>query len=155
MSFWKKILIAIGVVGASTTAAPANDLASKAAAAAKQAVDTAKKVDGTVLDYSPSSLKQIDRIVLGLRRDGQKPEEIPGILFILGAYVGEVVVRNTSDTSWVEPPKEVQEAGLTVLGIKTKDGTFWNPIGKVHKLLMNGEEDSVAFFYEVVREKSR
>ena len=155
MGLWKRLLVVLGIASASTAPTAASDLAAKAAYAAQQAVVTAKNVDGTILDYSPASLKQIDRIVLGLRREGQKPEQLPGILFILGAYVGEVMVRNVKGASWTDPPKELREAGLTVMGVTTSDGTFWNPVGKVHKLLMNGEEDSVAYFFDVVSTKGR
>jgi hypothetical protein len=155
MQFLKKLLVAVGIAGVSTSAMSGNDIASKASMAAQQAVETAKKVDGTVLDYSPNSLKSIDKIVLNLRRDGLKPEEIPGILFILGAYVGEVIVRHIPGAQWSEPPKEAQAGGLTVIGVTTKDGIFWNPVGKVHKLLMNGEVDSVSFFFEAVSAKHR
>ena len=62
MQFLKKLLVAVGIAAVSTSAMSGNDIASKAAMAAQQAVETAKKVDGTVLDYSPNSLKSIDKI---------------------------------------------------------------------------------------------
>ena len=153
MSFWKKLLATVGIASLAASVTAADKVAEQAAFAANQAVETAKKVDGTILDYSPNSLQSIDKIVLGLRRDGTKPEEVKGILFILGAYVGEVIVRNIKGSQWSLPPKEVQAAGLTAMGINTKAGLFWNPIGKVHKLLINGEEDSVVHFYNVVKFK--
>lgn len=155
MSFWKKLLATVGIASLTVSASAASKLAEQAAFAANRAVETAKKVDGAVLDYSPNSLKDIDKIVLDIRRSGTNPEEVKGTLFILGAYVGEVIVRNNKGSEWSQPPKEVQAAGLTAMGISTKDGVFWNPIGKVHKLLINGEEDSVVHFYNVIKDKNR
>ncbi|MCW8943708.1 MAG: hypothetical protein OQL27_02980 [Sedimenticola sp.] len=154
MGFWKKLLVTVGIASLSASAPAAIKLAEQAAFAANQAVETAKKVDGTVLDYSPNSLKDIDKIVLGIRRGGTSPDEVKGILFILGAYVGEVIIRNIEGSQWSQP-KEVQAAGLTAMGVSTNDGIFWNPIGKVHKLLINGEEDSVVHFYNVIKDKNR
>ena len=154
MSFWKKVLAALGIAAATSGASAADQLQTQAASAAEQAVAIAKKVDGTNLDYSVQSLKSVDRIVLGMRKDETKPEQVQGILFILGAYVGEVIVRNTKGAQWTNPPMEIVAAGMDVMGVTTRTGVFINPIGKVHKLLLNGEEDSVIGLYELSREKS-
>jgi hypothetical protein len=154
MSFWKKLLAALGIAAATSGASAADQLQTQATSAAEQAVAIAKKVDGTNLDYSAESLKSVDRIVLGMRKDGTKPEQVQGTLFILGAYVGEVIVRNTKGARWTNPPKEIVAAGMDVMGVTTRAGVFLNPIGKVHKLLLNGEEDSVIGLYELSREKS-
>jgi hypothetical protein len=156
MSFWKKLLAAIGIasLGQSQPTELKNELAEKAAFAANQAVETAKNIDGTVLDYSPNSLKDIDEIVLGLRQAGTNPEDMPGTLFILGSYVGEVIVRNIEGSQWTQPPEEAQALSQTTMGVSTKDGVFWNPIGKVHKLLAHGEDDSVVHFFNVISEQN-
>ena len=154
MSFWKKLLAAIGIAAATSGANAADQLQAQATSAAEQAVAIAKQVDGTILDYSPESLTSVDRIVLGMRKDGTKPEQVQGILFILGAYVGEVIVRNATGARWTQPPKEIVAAGMDVMGVTTTTGVFLNPIGKVHKLLMNGQEDSVLGLYELSKEKS-
>ena len=154
MSLWGKLLALLGVAAASSGAVASDHLQTQASSAAQQAVEIAKKVDGTVLDYSPDSLTHIDRIVLGIRKDGTDPSQVQGILFILGAYTGEVIVRNIDGAKWTDPPNEIVAAGMDVMGVTTRKGVFINPIGKIHKLLINGEEDSVLALYQLARDKS-
>ena len=154
MPFWKKILSILGLATLTSAVNASDQLHIQAKSAAEQTVQIAKQVDGTILDYTPESLKAIDKIVLGMRKDGTNTNEVEGILFILGAYVGEVIVCNISGSSWTKPPQEIVAAGMNVIGVTTKKGVFINPVGKVHKLLMNGEEDSVIGLYELAKEKS-
>ena len=37
-----------------------------------------------------------------------------------------------------------------VMGVTLSDGSFMNPIGKTFKLLNNGSEDSVLYFYQAI-----
>jgi hypothetical protein len=128
----------------------ANDPTSLAA----EAVKVVLSLNGTVLDYTPESLNHVDSIVLHFRNNGTKEEKARTLLYVLGCYVGEVIVRGTN-SRWTEPPKEIQAAGLTAMGVTSKKGIFWNPIGKVYKLFQNGIEDSVRHFYDVIEFKER
>ena len=111
-------------------------------------VKDAEKVD---LDFSPASLEKIDDIVLRMR-DENTPVAgaVVQVLLVLGCYVGEVLVRNTGGL-WVDPGPDEQRLGVTFPGVRMRNGAFFNPIGKVFRLMENGSQDSVAFFYAVVK----
>lgn len=120
-----------------------------AAALADRAVKTIRDVEGIALDYSPSSLKHIDRIVLGFHAEGLRFNEVGETAFVFGCYVGEVIVRNLG-ARWEMPDEEGRKLGFGMMGVRLRDGTFLNPIGKALKLLQNGSEDSVEYFYHAL-----
>lgn len=122
---------------------------SNAAALAATAVDAIRGVDGIALDYSPDSLAHIDRIVLGFRAEGLGFDQIGETLFTFGCYVGEVIVRSLG-ARWDLPNADEQRAGLSLMGVRLVSGAFLNPIGKAVKLLRNGHEDSVAYFFQAL-----
>jgi hypothetical protein len=120
----------------------------KAKSLAEVAVRVVAKIDGQHLDYSPDSLKTIDQLVLGFRKEGDTTETVNKTLIVLGCYVGEVMVRNLG-YKWDNPNEREMSEGFNMTGIRSSNGSFSNPIGKVFKLMQNGKEDSVVPFYEV------
>lgn len=124
-----------------------------AAALSGKAVDAVRNVDGISLDYTPESLAKVDEVILRFRKDGQTMAEVGSTIFALGCYVGEVFVRNDG-ARWVMPDAEAQRVGFTMMGLRTSDGKFLNPIGKAMKLLKNGQEDSVMYFYSAFHSPS-
>lgn len=143
-------LVALIVVAVS---AQANELAldlmpDKAKPLAEVAVNAVSQMNGLKLDYSPASLKIIDQLVLGFRKEGNSTQSMNKTLIIFGCYVGEVMVRNLG-SKWDNPDKKERSLGFDVTGIRGKNGGFSNPIGKVFKLMQNGAEDSVEHFYSV------
>jgi len=122
-----------------------------ASAYAQLAVEAVREIDGAVLDYEPESLKDIDRLVLSFRSKGYTFEQSQKTLFTFGCYVGEVAVRHLG-AKWVLPNEKTSAALGSNMMIQTKNGLVSNPIGKVGKLFENGEEDSVVFFYQVLKE---
>ena len=48
------------------------------------------------------------------------------------------------------PDEKGRKLGFGMMGVRLKDGTFLNPIGKALKLLQNGNEDSVEYFYHAL-----
>lgn len=115
---------------------------------AEVAVAMVQQFDGYRLDYSPESLKVVDRIVLQLHTEGDSPQSVQRTILAFGCYVGEVMVRNLG-YKWDQPTEKEQSVGFTMVGVRDKKGGFSNPIGKVYKRVQNGNEDSVVFFYEV------
>jgi hypothetical protein len=128
---------------ASTSPTPEN-----ARVLALRAVETVHEVDGALLDYSPESLKDIDRIVLGFRSRNLTFSDVGETLFLFDCYVGEVLVKPLG-AKWVMPDEKLAKLGFKMIGVQTPQGAFLNPIGEVIKLLENGSEDSVAYFYAV------
>jgi hypothetical protein len=117
-----------------------------AAALANKAVEAALGVDGIVLDYTPESLRKVDEIVLGFHRDKLTMANVGETVFVMGCYIGEVFVR-IDGAQWIMPGEAERRVGFEMMGIRTRSGKFLNPLGKVMKLLENGEEDSVMYFY--------
>ncbi|MFZ6745952.1 hypothetical protein ACO0LC_22225 [Undibacterium sp. JH2W] len=101
---------------------------------------------GKNLDYSPESLQIVDEYVLNLKKNGANPQGINKTLIALGCYVGQVMVQNLG-SRWDNPTPTEMKLGFDATGIRAKNGAFSQPIGKVFKLLRNGEEDSVVAFY--------
>lgn len=129
---------------------PTPEVASEIAA---YAVKLVREIEGVVLDYSPKSLAHIDKTVLSFRDSGKTVRDVNGTLVVFGCYVGEVLVRNLG-ARWEMPGSQERKLGFDIVGIRTPSGVFWNPIGKVFKLLLNGEEDSVQYLYSVVKAKT-
>jgi hypothetical protein len=128
---------------------PSAPIPENAAFLAEWAVRTVRKVDGAELDYSPASLKHIDRIVLGFRERGKTFNDMGETVFLFGCYVGEVIVRN-KHAKWVMPEDKLVRMGFRFMGVQTSSGAFWDPIGKTIKLLANGNVDSVEYFYTTI-----
>lgn len=108
-------------------------------------VETTKRIEGVALDYTPESLKEVDRILLRFHEDGMRVRYIADPLFCLGCYVGEVMCRRLG-ARWVEPPNEMMGMfPVTLIG-----ESYSTPITKVYKHVMNGSEDSVYIFYRMM-----
>lgn len=132
-----------------------NGVQQVAEAYAADAISFAKGVFNIELDWSDESIETIEEILDVLHQDARKnspaEDRIMGFAKALGSYVGEVFRRNHG-ASW----------GLVHLGDDTFPGLqaektlglFW-PWGKARNRIVNGEEDSVLLYYNVlVREHS-
>ncbi|MEU1346268.1 hypothetical protein [Streptomyces sp. NPDC005795] len=98
------------------------------------------------LDYSVASLRVVDRITDGLRRAGPEQRIVARELFWFGAYAGEVFVRRAG-AQWVDFDRGQQELFGQMVGVRMPDGRVWNPIGKVAKRFVAGQEESVQQLY--------
>tara|TARA_R110000850_G_scaffold274404_2_gene411856 strand:+ start:354 stop:920 length:567 start_codon:yes stop_codon:yes gene_type:complete len=116
---------------------------------AEIAINVVKNVENIELDYSPESLKVIDRIIQGFHEEGLTEEQMAETIFTFGCYAGEVFVRNRN-AKWVTPedvmPPNVANL-FRFMVIQLPDGKVWNPIDKAFKELENGAEDSLEFLY--------
>jgi hypothetical protein len=128
-----------------------------AANLAELAVKAAQNVDGIDLDYTPASLESVDQILAKLHAEGLTENQVGETVFSFGCYVGEVLLRQHSG-KWAMPrPSLLARLGLggsNMMVVELPDGSTWNPIGKAFKLLANGLEDSVAYFYSVATRNS-
>lgn len=93
------------------------------------------------LDFTPQSLKALDAFI-GATFEGPSASPAPDSLQAdVGAYVGEVIRRNIGGT-W-SADGSLRDVGGEVSQIDS--------FGKARKRFANGDEDSLAWFYEVVR----
>jgi hypothetical protein len=117
-----------------------------AADIAAMAVPVVEQNYGVTLDYSPASLAPLDTIVDDLRRD-QRFEALQTLLFSMGCYVGEVLVRHAGGR-W----RTTQELGMgtvasSPIAVEMPDGRGCNPVGRVYRRFQKGREDSLPGFF--------
>jgi len=128
-----------------------------AAALAQLAVDAARNVDRLELDYSPQSLAEVDRILGKFHVERLRADQIGETVFSFGCYVGEVLVRHLGG-SWTMPEQgflsRLVFGNSNMMVVQMPNGIVWNPIGKAFKLLENGKEESVSYFYDVAVSKT-
>ncbi len=116
-------------------------------------VEAARNVSKVELDYSPESLKLVDEIIEGFRREGLELEDIGMTLFGFGCYAGEVFVKNAGAV-WkktVDTPMKAAAGAPMVVALP--NGNVTNPIGKVFKRFENGAVDGLPYFYHVFTTK--
>ena len=128
-----------------------------AAAHAQLAVDAARNVDHVELDYSPQSLSEVDRILGKFHAEKLRADQIGETVFSFGCYVGEVLVRHLGGTWKIPEQSFLSRLGFgssNMMVVQMPNGIVWNPIGKAFKLLEDGKEDSVSYFYDVAASKA-
>ncbi|MFE2554725.1 hypothetical protein ACFXGT_01615 [Streptomyces sp. NPDC059352] len=103
------------------------------------------------LDFSAVSLRIVDRVVDGLRQGAGDPADVAPILQELGAYVGEVLVRQAR-ARWVDFDGMTSELLQQPVGVRTPDGRAWNPLGKVaNRFELGPDESAYELFLQVPR----
>jgi hypothetical protein len=120
-----------------------------AAEIAAMTVPVVEQNYGVKLDYSPASLKDLDTIVDDLRRD-QRFEALQTLLFSMGCYVGEVLVRHAG-ARW----RTMEELGMgkvasSPIAVEMPDGRGCNPVGRVYRRFQKGREDGLAAFFQAM-----
>ncbi|MBO1334826.1 hypothetical protein J3486_26690 [Streptomyces sp. VRA16 Mangrove soil] len=100
------------------------------------------------LDYSVASLRVVDFVIDGLRKGGPAAEKArpDGVLFGLGAYVGEVLARRAGAV-WIDLDETQRAYFGQQVGVRMPDGRVWNPLGKVVNRYEVGAEESLQTFY--------
>lgn len=103
------------------------------------------------LDFSPTSLEEVDAALEGFRQDGVSAQELADLLFGLGCYLGEVIRRRCGGF-WIAEEQLDEEdraaAGWMVLAFS--DDAWCNPIGRVFSRFLEGEESYLPDFCESV-----
>jgi hypothetical protein len=126
---------------------------------AQDAVDMARNNFSETLDYSERSIRIVERC-LGKLHDslpkgffgklfgrGPSAEDLHTVAKMFGGYVGEVF-RKHHGGEWVLEPAPT--ASGPVLTVVHPDGGRFFPPAKVHKRIVNGPEDNVWVFYQVL-----
>ena len=115
---------------------------------AQLAVEVASFEFGMDLDYSPGSLELVDAQIESLREDGLTGEDAAEALFVLGCYLGEVMVRGFRG-QWVatarSPLADISPWPMVVL---LRDGSAWDPIGKAYKRLELGDSEYLPAYWK-------
>jgi hypothetical protein len=121
---------------------------------AAMAVPFAEQNYGVALDYGVASLAELDAIIEDLRRD-QRFEVVQPVLFSMGCYVGEVLVRHGGGR-WrrTEDLGKGGAVAISPIGIEMPDGRGCSPVGQVYRRFHKGRQDSIALFYEAATGRS-
>ncbi|MCW5767859.1 MAG: hypothetical protein KIT19_04185 [Phycisphaeraceae bacterium] len=109
-------------------------------------VETTQRIEGVALDYTPESLREVDRLLLTLREDGLRVRHLVDPIFCFGCYVGEVMRRHF-DAEWAAPPSPM--LGMFPV-VRIGSDNYSAPIAKAYKRVQLGPEESVYDFYRSV-----
>jgi hypothetical protein len=120
--------------------------AENAAEIAAIAVPFVEQNYGVTLDYGVASLRQLDTIVDDLRRD-QRFEALQPLLFSLGCYVGEVLVRHAGARWRSTDGPGAPRLASSPIAIEMADGRACNPVARVYGRFQRGRADGLAAFY--------
>ena len=101
---------------------------------------------GYHVDFTLESMKEIDRFFDEQNKpDGILSKNRGTILFSIGCYIGETIIRNFGG-SWIADDNDPQ--GEINIAVKTSDGTLLFPVQRCMKRYQNGMEDSIyAYVY--------
>ncbi|MFJ8084770.1 hypothetical protein ACIQ6Y_29645 [Streptomyces sp. NPDC096205] len=91
---------------------------------AADAVATMREGARLRLDYSAQSLWRVDRLIEELRREDPPYAAMEHVLRGLGAYAGEVVVRQAGGEWWATGGDH---------WVRTPDGRLWDPIDEARR----------------------
>lgn len=103
------------------------------------------------LNYSKKSIKDLEEILDYYSNDifKSKPteEQIWNMSIIFGSYLGEVMLKNgLYKKGYYWGKNDTSDIPLLI----TNNGSYTTPIDKVYKRLVNGKEDSIISFYDVI-----
>jgi hypothetical protein len=114
---------------------------------AQLAVEAAWEEFEVDLDYSPGSLESVDAHIENLREQGLTGEDAAEALFVLGCYVGEVMVRALRGR-WVATPRSpLKDISPWPMVVVLPGGSAWDPIGKAYKRLELGDAEYLPAFF--------
>ena len=121
-----------------------DDIDDYMAALSARAVDSAKSSYGVNLDYSPDSVKSVEKI-LETKYDLQKSQpmtenQIVDAAHLWGAYIGEVMKR-THPARWNRDSVAPGKDSLPIVYLDTHEESY--PCAWVYHRLKNGDEDNV------------
>jgi hypothetical protein len=116
---------------------------------ARLAVAASREEFGDELDYSPASLEALDAEIESLREEGMTGEDVAETLFVMGCYLGEVMVRALGGR-WVATARS-SLAGLSPwpMVVELPGGTAWDPVGKAYKRLELGDTEYLPAYFAV------
>ena len=106
--------------------------------------ELAKGVFGIELDYSADSILKLDKMI----QEGwpKPPTMLDQVVLGFGSYLGEAI-RHIHGGDWGFNP----EQGL-YFDVGGRDIKIF-PFAKVKKRFLNGDEDSLAYYYSFIRSK--
>jgi hypothetical protein len=115
---------------------------------ARIAIGLAREQYDSDLDLSPGSLEKVDTWIDSLREEGLDGEGAAETLFVLGCYLGEVMVRHLGG-AWVATARSpLRGVSPWPMVVALADGSAWDAIGKAYKRLELGDSEYLPAFFE-------
>jgi hypothetical protein len=115
---------------------------------ARIAVSLAREQYDADLDFSRGSLEVVDTWIDSLREEGIDGEGAAETLFVLGCYLGEVMVRHLRG-AWVATARSpLRGVSPWPMVVALPDGSAWDAIGKAYKRLELGDSEYLPAFFE-------
>ena len=117
-------------------------------------------LDEGKMDFSVESLKHLDEYLQAIHVAPPQGKDLGGVVLRCGAYVGEVIRKNSPNKwNWVAFGEAAKHSNY-VKGLGDSMGTaaiLWSdpknicfPLAKICKFIENGNEESVYFFARVI-----
>jgi len=103
--------------------------------------------DKIILDYSIRSFIEIDKFFNKHSKNGKAirggrlSQNLGAIIFSIGSYIGETIIKNIPGTIWRIDDNDPQ--GEITASVKLPDGTIIWPMQKVMKRFQNGSKDAI------------
>jgi hypothetical protein len=97
------------------------------------------------LDYEPEYLPLVEELLMAALNEVEAPPILDALAVGLGCFLGETIRRNASTSGAWRPEEDWGEGPLIETGWLVLD-----PIGKARAFLLEGHEDSIAFYAEYV-----
>ena len=118
---------------------------------ARIAVQLARDEYDAVLDLTRTSLEVADALIDSLREEGRDGEEAAEVLFVLGCYVGEVMVQRLGG-AWVATGRSpLRAVSPWPMVVALRDGSAWDAIGKAYRRLELGDSEYLPTFFEMAK----
>jgi hypothetical protein len=117
---------------------------------ANGAVEVSERSFQVTLDYTPDSIKAVEKILGKLHEDYKKSKSMQGInglAHAFGAYIGEVIRRTEPDVRWERDHESAGEKSYPLHWL----GSVSFPCAWAYKRIVNGEEDNVWFKYYLLK----
>ena len=102
------------------------------------------------LDYSEQSVRTLEEMIDQQFADwrpwrrGKVAEKNVPVASLVGAYLGEVMIRhNGGHWGWMPD--------FDVAAVQFPSGTWTSPPAKAQKRFLNGKEDDLVFYYETLK----
>lgn len=112
------------------------------------------QADGLKLDYTIDSFIEIDKFFNihaenGVaKRGGRLSKDLGYILFSLGAYIGETIIKNVPGSIWITNDDDPE--GEVMITVKLPNGSEIYPVQRVIKRFENGAEDAIYVYGHIV-----
>ena len=118
---------------------------------ARIAIELARSEFDAELDLSPASLEVADALIDTLREEGRDGEEAAEVLFVLGCYLGEVMVQRLGG-AWVATGRSpLRGVSPWPMVVALRDGSAWDAIGKAYRRLELGDSEYLPTFFEMAK----